>query len=205
MNLKESFRYQKFLDSLIGHAASSVTNRGRALKVTKKHLRKLANLEAEDKTEEIITEEFIPNDDVLTFMQFLIEEKESLSIAIGKAKVACEIDIDAAVETNKFRQLFHKTIDSMLRHTASVRTERGCDYKFNVEGNQIQYSYDVEVIAEEAYNRESAKRTMKSAITKADEVSRRIDAALVNTEVEYTAPFDVNDSFEDAVSTFLAN
>jgi hypothetical protein len=204
MNLKESFRYQKFLDGLMQQAQSSICDRNHALKVTKTHLRNRVNSEAEDKVEEIDVGEFIPNDDVLTFMQYLIGEKERLSCAIGKAKASCGFDIDAAVETNKYRQNLRSSVGSMLRNTAAKRTERGSDYKFNVEGNQTPYSYDVEVESSEAFDRDVAKTTMKEVIAKADEVSREIDMALINTVVEYNTPFDVNDSFEDAVKVFLS-
>lgn len=204
MNLKESFRYQRFLDGLMQNAQSSIIDRSHALTVTKTHLRSKANPDAEDKTEEIDVGEFHANDDVISFMQFLIEQKDALSCAIGKAKASCGFDIDAAVETNKYRQNLRNAVTAMLHNTASKRTERGSDYKFNVEGNQTPYTYDVEVEYTEAFNREGAKLVVKAVISKADEVSREIDMALINTTVEYDAPFDVNDSFDDAMLTHLS-
>lgn len=204
MNLKESFRYQKFLDGLMQAAQNSITDRSHALKVTKTHLRSKTNPAAEDKTEEIDAGEFHANDDVLTFMQFLIEQKSVLSCAIGKAKASCGFDIDAAVETNKYRQSLRNAVTAMLHNTASKRIERGSDYKFNVEGNQTPYTYDVEVEYAEAFDRENAKAIVKTVISKADDVSREIDMALINTAVEYDAPFDVNDSFDDAILMYLS-
>ena len=40
---------------------------------------------------------------------------------------------------------------------------------------------------------------------KSDEVSASLDAALVNTQVEYTVPFDVNDSFAEIFEAFLSD
>ena len=48
MNLKESFRYQKFLDGLMRSAASNLQNPYHSLKTTKVHLRHAVNPEAED-------------------------------------------------------------------------------------------------------------------------------------------------------------
>ena len=203
MNLKESFRYQKFLDGLMQQARSSISNSGHALSLTKTHLRNRVNPEAEDKTEKVDNGEFIPNDDVLCFMLYLIGEKNNLSCAIGKAKAACGFDIDAAVETNKYRQNLRSAVQTMLGFMNTKRIERGFDYKFNVEGNQMQYSYDVEVESTEAFNRDNAKDIMREAIKKADEISREIDAAMINTIIDYKAPFDVNDSFDDAIKSFL--
>ena len=38
---------------------------------------------------------------------------------------------------------------------------------------------------------------------KADEISMSLDKCLVNTEVAYEPPFDVNDSFEEILSGFI--
>lgn len=147
MNLKESFRYQNFLENMLAYAGNSLTDREHSLTITKNHLRKKANAEAEDMMETVDVGEFFKNDDVLKFMTMLVEERSKLTNAIGKAKASIGFDLDAAIETNKFRQTVANRVKTMLRFTASKRTERGTDYKFNVEGNQTQYYYDIEVKA----------------------------------------------------------
>lgn len=204
MVLKEAFRFQKFLDGLFQSAQYSISDKSHALTVTKTHLRSLANAEAEDKVEIIDNGVFCANDDVIAFMQFLIQEKFALSCAIGKAKASIEFDIDAAVETNKYRQNLRNSVNGMLRNVASKKIERGTDYKFNVEGNQMQYAYDVEVDYTEAFNRNAAKIIIRGVITEADKISRAIDSAMIDTDVEYTSIFDVNDSFEDAMEIYLS-
>lgn len=204
MNLKESFRYQNFLENMLAYAGNSLTDREHSLTITKNHLRKKANAEAEDMMETVDVGEFFKNDDVLKFMTMLVEERSKLTNAIGKAKASIGFDLDAAIETNKFRQTVANRVKTMLRFTASKRTERGTDYKFNVEGNQTQYYYDIEVKANEAFDRSVAKDTMRKLILEADKVSAEIDSAMINTMVEYDAPFNVNDSFEDVMTDFLA-
>jgi hypothetical protein len=204
MNLKESFRYQNFLENMLAYAGNSLTDREHSLTITKNHLRKKANAEAEDMMETVDVGEFFKNDDVLKFMTMLVEERSKLTNAIGKAKASIGFDLDAAIETNKFRQTVANRVKTMLRFTASKRTERGTDYKFNVEGNQTQYYYDIEVEANEAFDRSAAKDTMRKLILEADKVSVEIDSAMINTVVEYDAPFNVNDSFEDVMTDFLA-
>lgn len=148
--------------------------------------------------------EFYKNDDVLSFMLFLVNEREKLTTAIGKAKATIGFDLDAAVETNKFRQMLMGRTKMMLRYASAKKTERGTDYKFNAEGNQNQYFYDIEVEYTEAFNREDAKRLVKEIATEADKTSAAIDSAMINTQVDYTAPFNVNDSFDDVMEEFLA-
>ncbi len=203
MNLKESFRYQNFLDTLLRGATSSVQNREHCLKVTKTHLRNKANPDAADVVETVETDVFFANDDVIAFMKWLVEERQKLTTAIGAAKAKLGFDLDAAIETNKFRQSVNGAIKGMLRYIPTKRVEQGRDYKFNVEGNQTAYYYDIEVVTEEAYDKDGAKTLMRSLITDADKVSAEIDAALINTVVDYEPVFDVNETFDDVMDDFL--
>ena len=204
MNLKESFRYQNFLDMMMRAASASIQQRDHCLKVTKTHLRSKANPDASDVTETVEGEVFFANDDVVAFMAWLVKEREKLTTAIGAAKDSIGFDIDAAIETNKFRQTVNGSIKNMLRYTPTKRVEQGRDYKFNVEGNQTPYIYEIEVVSEEAYDKTGAKTLMREMISKADEVSAAIDAAMINTKVDYEPVFDVNETFEDVMTDFLA-
>ena len=205
MNLKESFRYQNFLDSMIRAAMSSVMNKEHCLTVTKTHLRNKANPDVEDIVENVEVEKFFKNDDVLAFMKLLVNEKCILTQKITQAKMSVDgLDLDAAVESNKFRQQVSNAIKSMLRNTPRKTIEQGHDYKFNVEGNQITYYYDIEVESAEAYDRAKAKELMREMISESDTNSTAIDSALINTRVDYEPKFDVNDSFEDVMEAFIA-
>lgn len=204
MNLKESFRYQNFLGSLMENATDSIRCKDHCFKITKKHLRKNANPEAEDLVEDVQCEDFYPIDVVIKFMETLVIERQKLTEAINRAKHSLAFDLDAAVETNKFRQLVGKSIKSMLRYTPRSRVEKGRDYKFNADGNQVEYLYDVEVVSEDAFNRDHAKVVMRSMISDADKTSCEIDAAIINRLVDYEPPFDVNLSFEDVMEEFTS-
>lgn len=205
MNLKEAFRYQNFLDRVFGAAAISIQVRDHCLTQTREHLCNKVNPDADDFREEVKTEEeFFQNDDVIRAMRFLIGEKEKLSIAINKAKKSIDLDIDAATAVNKYRQKLNGSIAMMMRFKPCNRIETEIGHKFNVAGDPVDYKYDVKVTSEEAYDRYSAKKTMKEIISEADKISSEIDAAKVNTQVEYTPVFDVNDSFEDVMNTFLS-
>ncbi|MCM1569123.1 MAG: hypothetical protein NC081_06715 [Roseburia sp.] len=205
MNLKEAFRYQNFLGQIMSEAGNSLTKQEHCLTTTKRHLRNKANPEAQDMQEEVDFGEFYKNDDVLDLMLLLVDEREKLSTAIGKAKASVRFDIDAAVETNKFRQIVVLRAKSMLRNSASKRIEQGRDYKFNVEGNQTQYFYDIEVETADAFDRARAKDVAREIMSKADVASAEIDAALINTQVDYVPPFNVNGSFDDVMEEFLAH
>lgn len=204
MNLKEAFRYQNFLDRIFGEACISIEKRDHCLTQTRNHLYNKVNPDMENVKEEVKTEEdFFANDDVIQAMLFLIEEKEKLSIAINKAKESIDMDIDAAVSVNKYRQLLNKSVAFMMRLNPCTRIETGIAQKFNSTGDPVDYKYDVEVTSVEAYDRKAAKKIMKEVISEADKTSAAIDFVKVNTTVDYTPVFDVNDSFEDVMNTFL--
>lgn len=204
MNLKEAFRYQNFLDRIFGAACVSIEKRDHCLTQTRNHLYNKVNPDMENVKEEVKTEEdFFANDDVIQAMLFLIEEKEKLSIAINKAKESIDMDIDAAVSVNKYRQLLNKSVAFMMRLNPCTRIETGIAQKFNATGDPVDYKYDVEVTSVEAYDRKAAKKIMKKVISEADKTSAAIDFVKVNTTVDYTPVFDVNDSFEDVMNTFL--
>lgn len=202
MNLKEAFRYQNFISKLMESACVSIADPNHALNVVKKHHKSGANHDAVDIEEPVIVSEFYKNDDVISFIQWLILERDKLTKAINVAKVSAGFDIDAAIETNKLRQMAGIYVKRMLSNTASRSTERGSDYKFNAEGNQMPYFYEVEVVRTEAYDRDKAKAFMRSTVSDADKVSSDIDSVMINSVVEYEPVFDVNDSFEDVMAEF---
>ena len=49
----------------------------------------------------------------------------------------------------------------------------------------------------------TVRRMCADLSRRADEVSAALDAALVNTQVDYAAPFDVNDTFAEAFEAYL--
>lgn len=204
MNLKEAFRYQNFLDITFRAAAMSIQVREHCLTQTREHLCSKVNPEAHDFLEEVKTEEeFFKNDDVIKVMLFLIEEKKKLSIAINDAKKSIDLDIDAAVTVNKYRQQLGRSISYMMKFKQSSHIDTEIGHKFNVAGDPVDYKYDVKVENSEAYDRDFAKKSMKEVISEADKISTEIDAVKVNTEVDYNPVFDVNDSFEDVMNAFL--
>lgn len=203
MNLKESFRYQNFIESMLTTAKYNIGIPSHCLKITKTHKKQQVNADAVDLVEVVEAEDFQPNDAVIAFMVWLIQQREELTKAIGVAKSTIPFDLDAEISCNKSRQAVAEAIRDMLRIAPYKRTEQGRDYKFNIEGNQMPYVYEIEVIGEEAYDKQCAKDLMRSIIAKADIVSSKIDEAMINTHVDYEPSIDVNEDFDGAVEYFV--
>ena len=203
MNIKEAFRYQRFINSLMSGINGRALMAGEALKVSKVHHRHDVNPDAEDMTEVIESEEYISVSRYISFIEALISEKDKITTAINNAKRTIGFDIDAAVESNKIRQEGRTALNSLLkRNKPYKRVENGSDYKFNADGNQVSYYYTVDVEATERFDKTEVKKKMKQWITEADGVSADIDTAMVTTMVDFEPRFDVNDSFEDIIAEF---
>jgi len=209
MNLKEAFRFQNKLNSLLGEAELVLEHDSNVMKVENTYLRKKVMAETENETvvdtpasdyAEKITE-------LAGFTVFLLTEKEKLSKAIRTAKNGLGIDIDGETSMNGARQNAARIFKRMgdLRSSEVTITNGGTGYRFNTDGNQVSYKCDVRRVTTINFDRNVIRKYAKDLSRKADEFSAEIDKAIVNTEVGYDLPFDVNASFADAFETYCEN
>lgn len=205
MYLKEAFRYQNYLNELISATTSYLSGGQYTTKTVQEHLRKKANPDAENETIDLSAERVLAYtaNQMVDFLQHLIDEKQKLTKAISEAKKCCSIDIDAEVANNRIRQSVAATLSRMGNMKPSERMTRAYAYKFNAEGNQVQYAYEVKEVTTIDFDRNKVKGISKRLIQSADEASTAIDKAMVELAVDYTPNYSVNDSFEDAIEQFL--
>ena len=208
MNLKEAFRYQNRLQSHLEYAEEILGRDSNVLKTENTYLKSKAAPDAED---EVIVE--TPRSEyadrityVAGFVMFLIDEKEKLFKAIRDAKRNLDVDIDSESSLNAARQnaarIFSHMVD--LRNSETVTKNGGIGYRFNAEGNQTVYKCDVKTVTTINYDRNAVKKYLKQLDKKADAISAEIDRAVVNAEVGYECPFDVNDSFSEAFERYIS-
>lgn len=211
MNLKEAFRFQNKLQSLMNEV-QCILGRDQNITVVKNtYLRHKVMAEVEDETTvDAPATEYSENiTEVAVFLLHLLNEREKLSAAIHKAKVSLDLDsgLDGEVSLNGKRQ----EIAGLLRRMADLRASEvlvqngGTGYRFNNEGNQVSYRCDVKRVTSINFDRNKIRKMCVDLSKKSDEVSASLDAALVNTQVEYTVPFDVNDSFAEIFEAFLGD
>lgn len=141
MNLKEAFRYQNKLQSLLDEAQGILDCDANVTKVANTYLRHKVMPEAEDETvmDAAQTEYAEQITDIARFMLYLLEEKSRLFAAIRKAKDALDMDMDSEVSLNAARQSIARTFKRMndLRSSEQLLSGGGTGYRFNAEGNQI--------------------------------------------------------------------
>lgn len=89
-----------------------------------------------------------------------------------------------------------------VRNSEVLINGGGTGYRFNQEGNQVTYRCDVKRVTTINFDRKVVRNFAAEMNRCADAVSAELDRCLVNSEVAYEAPFDVNDSFAEIFSAF---
>ena len=211
MNLKEAFRFQNKLQSMMDEAQSILGSTANITKVQNTYLRKKVMPEAENETtiDAPATEYSEQITLVAEFLLHLLSEREKLSVAIFQAKAGLNLPagLDGEVSLNSKRQevagLFRRMAG--LRSTEVLIPNGGTGYRFNNEGNQVSYRCDVKRVTTINFDRNKIRKMCGDLSKKSDEVSAALDSVLVNTQVEYTVPFDVNDTFAEAFEAFTGD
>ena len=203
MNMKEAFRYQNKIQRLMDEAESILSRERNVVKVENTALRHKVNPEAQDETtlETPDTEYADRITEVAVLMLYLLDQREKLSYAIRAAKQSMTMDFDGEVSLNAKRQ----EMANLLRHMAQLRCSEtlipggGVGYKFNAEGNQVSYRCDLKKVTTINFDRNKIRSFAAGLSKKSDRISAELDKCMVNTEVDYSAPFDVNDTFADVL------
>lgn len=201
MVLKEAYRYQNYLDNIIREAQSYLTKKDFITKTTQTHDRKKSNPDAENETVDVKTNytvEFMPMD-LVNFIVKAIDEKQKLSNAIVEAKKSTEIDIDSSIAMNKIKQGYISVLNMMANTKSSESVTRGTGYKFNADGDQTSYYYDIENVTTISYDRNDVRGLAKKLQKETDDISTKLDLIQITTEVQFAPQFDINNTLEELV------
>lgn len=201
MNLKESYRYANYLDDLLSTAYTYLRNKGFVTTTVEEHLRKQSNPDVENETIEVqkpFDVEFKPND-VIDFVVKVIEEKEKLSESIAKAKNTTDVNIDNAIAMNKKKQGFVSVLNGIADIKPSEIKTTSKSYKFDINGEQKPYVYDVNRKTSIDFDRTDVRNLIKKYLKETDEISAKLDLIEITTQVDFVPTFDINSKFEELV------
>ena len=201
MNLKESYRYANYLDSLLRRAYSYLNSNGFVTTTVEEHLRKQSNPDVENETIEVqkpFDVEFKPND-IIDFVVKVIEEKEKLSDAIAEAKSTTEINIDNAISMNKKKQAFVSVLNGIADIKPSEIKTTSKSYKFDINGEQKPYVYDVNRKTSIDFDRTDVRNLIKKYLKETDDISAKLDLIEITTQVDFVPKWDINEKFEELV------
>ena len=207
MNLKDAFRIQNKLQSVMLQAIDILEDQRNVLKVKTTHLRSKVMDDAQD----VVVEESAPSEyaghanEIAGFLMAKLEEREKLSKAIRDAKGKLAFDMDSEVGLNRQRQALARAFRGMttLRNSEKTIPGGGSGYRFNGEGNQVTYRCDARQVITIDFDRNKIRALAASLGKKSDACSMDMDKCLVNTEVDYMPPFDPNDSFDTILTDFI--
>ena len=195
MNLKEAFQAQNKIGELLDYISFYLSNVDNVMTVTEKHLRSKALAGQQDDSVDVSrkSEEMFEVGKLIDIWQQLMNEKEQLGLAIGKAKAGMSFNLDAAVNANKSRRAFLMTMQRLANRKSSHELQKGegRGYVFNNDGNQTTYCYDIDRIMTIDYDRNKVRAMVKELTRESDEVSIKIDEALLHTQVDYEPKFDL--------------
>lgn len=195
MTLKEAFQAQNKIGELMSYINRYLSGADNVMTITEKHLRSKALAGQQDDTVDVSrkADEGFDVGRLLGIWQELMGEKERLGAAIGKAKAGMDFNLDAAVDANKSRRAFLGMLQELANRKSSHELQKGegRGYVFNNDGNQTSYCYDIDRILTIDYDRNKVRAMVKELNRSSDEVSIKIDEALLQTQVDYAPKFDL--------------
>jgi hypothetical protein len=216
LSLKESFRYQNFLDTTINTLSYYIRDINNAIKVKETHLKSKSNPEIQDEEIEVVTErKFNCNVvDIAFLIKQLIDEKEKLSKEIDKGKKSYSLNLsigedtftlDSAVESAKKTRELANNLKSLVDLKSSEAKKTAKDYKFNINGDQVPYQYNVNVVTTIDFDRNVANDLYKKLLNKADTLSTLIETNMLKEVVEYETLYELHDSVNEIVDKYIEN
>lgn len=185
MVLKEAFEYANTIKTMSGNLAMIFSlNSKQMSKITETHMKSLVDPSLEDVVVDATPDEYDP-EKLLKLHQILLEDNIALNKAIADAKMLLEFDIDEKIACNKVIRDAIKDLKTLL----SIRKYSGKDseigYRFNADGNQVSYKYNVVVESEPNFDRKMILEKVAKLMEEADETSMEIEKAIVNTNVNF--------------------
>lgn len=201
ITLKKSFEVQNYLKKLSDEIIVILGYPANITVITQEHMRKKAFAEAED---EIIVKPKTTDcasdvGELIDFACYLQDESEKLTIAINKAKTANGQDFDGMIAVNNRKRMLLNRLVTMANVKASETITTGKATKFNGEGNQTVYCYDIKEVTTIDFDRNKVKAIANRLRKELDDTSTKIDVMQLETMVEYETELDIGDNLEDAI------
>jgi len=214
ISLKESFRTLVYIDKTISSLTSYLSNKNNSISVIESHLKEKSNPEAQNEELDTTTiREYSDAStvDIINLVGKLIAEKTKLeiSVEIAKRNILIEtkdnnnLSLDSAISNAKQSRNLAGVLNSLINIKTDEKKTIGTGFKFNQEGNETSYRYDVVVTKTINFDRNIVNDNYKSLLEKADKLSISIEKSMMEEIVEYEFPYSIHDSTADVVSKYL--
>lgn len=206
MKLKELFNYQNRLDDILSEVRRILMTTANVVTQTQTHL--ISRMDPSvpcDNTVTVPKADPMPGDtqQLIAFMFQVMEEKERVYSVISDIKRSLPIDMDASISANKMRRMVLDTLNHLYRIRPSSRKFSGSGFRFNSDGNQVSFYYDIEEVTVPDFSKEAVRNAAVTLSERSDDISAKIDSMLVSTEVDFLPLYNHFDSVEDLVENFV--
>lgn len=88
-----------------------------------------------------------------------------------------------------------------LSSTVNGMEQSITDYKFDVDGKQTSYRYEVIETTTIDFDRNDVRGLAKKLQKECDNISSKLDLIELTTDVEFTPKWDVNDTLEEIITS----
>lgn len=204
ITLKKSFELQNYLSSLFNTANNILWQNENITTTEQKHLKKKAYADADD---EVIVK---PKTNIYSFtVMELVDfanhvqcEMNRLTTAINIAKHSDDKDFDGMIAINNQKRKFLTRLEAMAELKLKSIVKTGQAYKFNGEGNQVPYTYDIEEVTTIDFDRNQVKAIIRRLRKELEDYSALIDTMQLTSMVDFESIYEIGDNIEDAVEKF---
>lgn len=202
MNLKESFRYQNHLSTLLSAARIYIGSKEEQLIVTQSHMRSESYElgKDEDVRVNIPGVTYVDLDKLIVLVKEILDEKKKVSTLIAKAKAEADFDIDGELALNKLRRELSYAAESAVKAKTYEKTLKGTAYKFNAEGNETPYSYNIKETASLSFEVKAMREFNKALLAESDAASTKAEKFLIDTELDFEPVFDINMDLDEIIA-----
>lgn len=204
MNLKDAFRYQSRLQTILNELSNYAISDSMKTELHKKSATipnmadETIDVSSDGKRFDCSTET------IIKCIYAVVQEKIELNRAIYKAKyklMATQgIDIDRLTVNNKILQGLQDTLYVLANKKESTYKQTGVAYTINNEGNQVTYNYPVECTVKYDYNQSDIRKIHKNLAMSTNETSDNIASYILSTKLENFIPaFDCSDDATNVI------
>lgn len=204
ITLKKSFELQNYLKKLLFDAMEVLLQRENITTTTQEHLRHKVYDNAEDETVVIPKLEDYPFTpmELVDFACYVQQDMEKLTLAINKAKQSGSVYFDGLIANNNHKRSLMRCLSNMANIKGTEKITTGYSNKFNEEGNQVKYAYDIKEVTKIDFDRNAVKAIVSRLMKELDETSTTIDIMQLETKVDFDTIFEIGDNLEDAVMKY---
>jgi hypothetical protein len=214
ISLKESFRTLAYIDRTISSLTSYLSDRNNSISIKETHFKEKSNSEAKNEELDTTTIREYPDAsivDIVYLVKNLISEKTKLEIAVEFAKRHIVIEskdnnnltLDSAISNAKQMRELVKALSKLINIKTDETKKQGVGFRFNNEGNETSYRYDITVVKTIDFDRNIVSNNYKQLLENADKLSISIEKSMMDECVEYEFPYSIHDSVADIVVKYL--